>query len=250
MAAVGGWDVRNSHPGDALADACLLDHDLVRQVREGMNRIKIFRGYYDSRFGRNKAKVKGGDSGGKERMAPDPVHILTESEASNTSEAVKALRADVRYFKWINGVVGHTTVIWCGPTDSLLSENGRPDPSESKRLDTATELLEAIDVGHKASSIIRPPLPPWLLYATAAVLEGCSFVHAGRTGHGRSVDGNPSLPRGLLELAQRHPGVYCLGGVSGLATLTRNVNVDIMGSLRAAGLRVESVLPLVSGVRS
>ena len=101
MAAVGGWDVRNSHPGDALADACLLDHDLVRQVREGMNRIKIFRGYYDSRFGRNKAKVKGGDSGGKERMAPDPVHILTESEASNTSEAVKALRADVRYFKWI-----------------------------------------------------------------------------------------------------------------------------------------------------
>ena len=50
MAAVGGWDIRPTPPGDALLEGQILDYDLVRQVKSEMNKVKIFRGLFDPRF--------------------------------------------------------------------------------------------------------------------------------------------------------------------------------------------------------
>jgi myo-inositol-1-phosphate synthase len=179
MAAVGGWDIRSTKPGDALLQAQILDYDLVRQVKDEMNKTKIFRGVYDSRFiGTSQHETA--------------THVLKQSEAANDSEALKCLRADIRYFKWRNGVVGHTTVIW--------SASVEPNCELLEKLMTTAELLDAIEMTEKERG---EPLPPSILYATAALLEGCSFINGGSQ--------NTLACPGLTALARQQPGVYCLG---------------------------------------
>ena len=179
MAAIGGWDIRPTKPGDALLQAQILDYDLVRQVRDEMNQTKVFRGVYDPRF-----------IGGSQHATA--THVLTSEEAPTDSEALKCLRADIRYFKWRNGVVGHTTVIW--------SASVEPNCELLDQYHTATELLDAIEQTEEERG---GPLPPSILYATAALLEGCSFINGGS-------QNTVSCP-GLADLAQQQLGVYCLG---------------------------------------
>jgi myo-inositol-1-phosphate synthase len=179
MAAVGGWDIRPTPPGDALLEAQILDYDLVRQVQPEMNKIKLFRGLFDPRFiGTSQHETA--------------TYVLTEMEAQNDSEALKCLRADIRYFKWRNGVVGHTTVIW--------SASVEPNSEMVAQLKTANDLLQSIELSEEERG---GPLPPSLLYATAALLEGCSFVNGGSQ--------NTLDCPALWELAKQQLGVYCLG---------------------------------------
>lgn len=179
MAAVGGWDIRPTPPGDALLEAQILDYDLVRQVRSEMNKVKLFRGLFDPRFiGTSQHETAS--------------HVLTEQDARNDSDALKCLRADIRYFKWRNGVVGHTTVIW--------SASVEPNSELVTQLKTANDLMESIELTEEERG---GPLPPSLLYATAALLEGCSFVNGGSQ--------NTLACPALWELAKQQLGVYCLG---------------------------------------
>lgn len=154
---------------------------MVRQIKDEMNQTKLFRGYYDPRF------IGSSQHDGA-------THILSEKEAPNAKAALKAIRADIRYFKWRNGVVGHTTVIW-----SASVEPNADLCQKGKGLDTAKELLESIE---KSEEERGGPLPPSLIYATAAILEGCSFVNGGSQN---------TFCGGLEELAQKQMGVYCLG---------------------------------------
>jgi myo-inositol-1-phosphate synthase len=165
--------------GDALLRDQILDYDLVQQLRDHLNHVKIFRGVYNARF-----------IGSSQHATA--THVLSAAEAPNDSEALKCLRADIRYFKWRNGVVGHTTVIW--------SASVEPNSDYILQLTTATDLLEAIEQTERQRGF---PLPPSLLYATAALLEGCSFVNGGSQ--------NTISCHGLLDLAQQQVGVYCLG---------------------------------------
>ncbi|KAG7357017.1 myo-inositol-1-phosphate synthase [Nitzschia inconspicua] len=179
MAAIGGWEIRPTPPGDALLEAQILDYDLVRQVQQEMNKFKLFRGLFDPRFiGTSQHETA--------------THVLTEMEAQNDSEALKCLRADIRYFKWRNGVVGHTTVIW--------SASVEPNSELVSQLRTANELLQSIELTEDERG---GPLPPSLLYATAALLEGCSFVNGGSQ--------NTLDCPALWELAKQQLGVYLLG---------------------------------------
>lgn len=139
----------------------------------------MFRGAYDSRF-----------IGSSQHDTA--THILTESEAPNASETLKCLRADIRYFKWRNGVVGHTTVIW--------SASVEPNSELVGKWKTADELLMAFE---QSESKRGGPIPPSLMYATAALLEGCSFINGGS----QNTLGCP----GLTDLALQQQGVYCLG---------------------------------------
>lgn len=157
----------------------ILDYDMVRQLRDEMNKVKVFRGLYDPRF-----------IGSSQHETA--THILTEKEAPNDSEALKCLRADIRYFKWRNGVVGHTTVIW--------SASVEPNCDWIESLETASDLLDAIEMTEEERG---GPLPPSLLYATAALLEKCSFVNGGS-------QNTLSCPA-LEDLARQQLGVYCLG---------------------------------------
>jgi myo-inositol-1-phosphate synthase len=152
---------------------------MVRQLRDEMNKIKVFRGVYDERF-----------IGSSQHATA--THILTQQEGPNDSEALKCLRADIRYFRWRNGVVGHTTVIW--------SASVEPNSDLVLKFRSAADLLEAIDMTEEERG---GPLPPSLLYATAALLEGCSFINGGS-------QNTLSCP-GLIDLAKQQLGVYCLG---------------------------------------
>jgi myo-inositol-1-phosphate synthase len=144
-----------------------------------MNKVKVFRGVYDPRFiGTSQHETA--------------THVLSSDEASNDSEALKCLRADIRYFKWRNGVIGHTSVIW--------SASVEPNCDILENLRTARELLEAIETPEERRG---GPLPPSLLYATAALLEGCSFINGGSQ--------NTLACPGLADLARQQVGVYCLG---------------------------------------
>ena len=96
MAAVSGWEIRLARWGDALLDAQIVDYDLVRPIKDEMNKTKVFKVCYDPRF------IGSSQHDGA-------THVLAETEAS---EMLKCLRADIRYLKWCTGVVGHTTVIW------------------------------------------------------------------------------------------------------------------------------------------
>ena len=181
MAAVGGWDIRPTKLGDALLQHQILDYDLVTKVKEEMNATKVFRGYYDPRFI------------GSSQHA-DATYVLTDAEAPSAGEALRSIRADIRYFKWRNGVVGHTTVVWSAsvePNCEFCVEGGPAD--------TAVGLLQLIEMTEEERG---GPLPPSLIYATAAILEGCSFVNGGSQN---------TLCGGLAELARQQRGVYCLG---------------------------------------
>lgn len=157
----------------------ILDYDLVRQLKDEMNKVKVFRGVYDPRF-----------IGSSQHESAN--HILTLDEAPSDSEALKCLRADIRYFKWRNGVVGHTTIIW--------SASVEPNCDLVTKLRTASDLLNAIEMTEKERG---GPMPPSILYATAALLEGCSFINGGSQ--------NTLSCAGLIDLASQQLGVYCLG---------------------------------------
>lgn len=182
MAAVGGWDIRPDKLGDALFEAQILDYDLVKQVREEMNnKYSVFKGYYDPRF-----------IGTSQHATA--THVLSEEEVPNAAEALRCIRADIRYFKWKNGVVGHTTVIWSAsvePNSELCMKGGE--------LDTAQGLMRSIEMSEEERG---GPLPPSLIYATAAIMEGCSFVNGGSQN---------TLCGGLEDLARQQLGVYSLG---------------------------------------
>ena len=149
-----------------MLEAQLLDYDLQRQLHDDLNKIKVFRGYGGS---------------------PDQgTHVLDERESCTMSQVVKCLRADIRYFKWRNGVVGHTTVIW----------SAREEDQDCCQFEDARDLLTAIDDNDNS-------LPPSLVYAVAALLEGCSFVNG--------YPSNAAKCTGLDDLARQTLGVYCLG---------------------------------------
>ena len=181
-ASVGGWDIRPTVLGEALLEHQILDYDLVRQVKEDMNGVEVFRGYYDERF-----------IGSSQH--DQATHILSKKEAPIAAMALKRIRADIRYFKMKQNVKGHTTVIWSAsvePNADLCVPGGK--------LDTAEGLLAAMEESEETRG---GPLPPSLIYATAAMLEGCSFVNGGSQN---------TLCGGLAELAQRPDlSSYCLG---------------------------------------
>ena len=90
----------------------MLDYDLQRQAYDELQKIKVFRGYGHG------------------------THVLDDRDATSLSEVVKCLRADIRYFKWRNGVVGHTTVVWSAYEDLSQLETNYAD---------ARDFLTAID---------------------------------------------------------------------------------------------------------
>ena len=178
---VGGWDVVPTKLGDALYRSRVLDYDLVRQVRDEMDGMPVMRGVWDPEFY--------GDS-----QAAGATHIAPEA---TRLEQLARLREDIRSFKVSEGLTsGHTTVVWSASVERPCEEYER-----------ASELLAAIVADDK------PNVSPSLLYATAALLEGCSFVNGGSQN---------TVQPALVELAAGgvvlpppfEPSALCCGGAA------------------------------------
>eukprot|EP00977_Amphora_coffeiformis_P009744 scaffold2246_cov162-Amphora_coffeaeformis.AAC.3 len=147
-AAIGGWDIRSKALGDALYECRVLDYDLVRQVRDDLNQWPILKGMYDASFV-------------GETQHATATHIVTH--CTTWMDKVNHIRQDIRAFIQEHQVNGHTTVIWSASVERIADVD----------FATAAELLEAITTNKDID------LSPSILYATAAALEGCSFINGG-----------------------------------------------------------------------
>ena len=153
-AAVGGWDIRPTPLGDALYESRVLDYDLVRQVREEMNAFPILKGVYEASF---LGETQHGTA----------TYIVPTTTATTYWDLVEHLRKDIRTFQAQHKVTGHTTVIWSASVER---------PANVDHFQTAEQLLAALQ---SSSSSPEHDISPSMLYATAAALEGCSFVNGG-----------------------------------------------------------------------
>jgi len=162
-AAIGGWDIRPTPLGDALYASHVLDYDLVRQVREPLNKIEIMKGVWNPSFI-------------GETQHATATHVIDHASTTH-AQSLALLRADIQRFRTTHQIppTGHITVTWSASVE-------RPTLRD---FSSAASLLSAIEVND-------PEVSPSLLYAVAACLEGCSFVNGGSQN---------TLCPGLTELA-------------------------------------------------
>lgn len=179
-AAVGGWDIRGTPLGDALYTSRVLDYDLVRQVREEMNRVPIMKGVYEASFL-------------GETQHATATHIVPVGSRTYW-DLVEHLRQDIRSFREKHSVTGHTTVIWSASVER---------PADVDKIPTAEQLLRILRENPATSKDYD--ISPSMLYATAAALEGCSFVNGGS----QNTLG-PALSQ-LFHTAQNKNPAYLLG---------------------------------------
>ena len=219
--AVGGWDVRNfSSVGEALEANEVLDYDLVRQVREGgLDDMMAMKGVYDRRFISEAMHEEiegtvGGDFG-ETTTAHSLPHCIDLSSVSPLVALAK-IRGDIQ--KWRKSKFGesssqHITVVWSGTVEpnsphilkittaeELLGGNLGFGLQFSKSDDDGSILLDSVISSSQGGRNLAPSqfedsIPPSLIYATAAILEGCSFVNG--------ASHNTLACRGLHDLNQR-----------------------------------------------
>lgn len=112
--AFGGWDIRPTPLGEALYNARILDFDLVRQVREEMDMLKLLPGVWDPDFI-------------GESQHASATHVVEDCE--DQQSRLERLRKDIRNFRASEDVTGHITVIWSASVERL-SEREFEEPSE------------------------------------------------------------------------------------------------------------------------
>ena len=151
-AVVGGWDIRPTKLGQALYDCRVLEPDLVRQVRDEMDKVDIMEGVWDPSFI-------------GESQHETATHVVSGDDNASTRTRMERIRRDIRTWKEKNNVNGHITVIWSASVER---------PSDAPVYNSADELLNAIYDDSNNDDI-----SPSMLYAAAAALEGCSFVNGG-----------------------------------------------------------------------
>lgn len=199
---VGGWDVVPTRLGDALYESRILEYDLVRKVRATMNDIEVMPGVWDADFY--------GDT-----QAAGATYIVPD--ASRAAQ-LERLREDIRGFKAEHDLSdandGHVTVIWSASVE-------RP----GQEYESADELLRAIESDDREVS-------PSLLYAAAALLEGCSFVNGGSQN---------TMQAGLIDIARRPAAApaYVLG--TDFKAGQTKAKTAIVEYLRALGLRPRTI---------
>ena len=140
---LGAWDIFPEDAYRAAAHAGVLDTSLLERLREDLEAIKPWPAVFDRRVvtridGPN---VKRGD--GKRQL-------------------VEQLRADMRGFICARSL-DRAVVIWCASTEAYLEQG----PAHA----TTAAFEKALDADD-------PSIPPSMLYAYAAIMEGIPFANA------------------------------------------------------------------------
>ncbi len=139
----GGWDISGGNCYESAVRAAVLDRGLLEQLRPALEKIQPMPGIHDPRFLR---RTEG------RKLKPE----------TNKMEQAEALRADIREFRRRNGLQD-VVVMWCGSTEVFLT----PGPAHQGLKIFETALREN-----------DPSIAPSMVYAYAALQEGCSFVNA------------------------------------------------------------------------
>ena len=178
-AHVGGWDIRDfSSVGAALEKNQVLDYDLVRQLNQPsqpnqkgrLADLHAMPGVYDKRFISSEMWPE---------ISPNAIDL--QAAGTSPTSALEKIRGDIARFKAVTKLA-HVTVIFSGSVE--------PNSSLVEQLSTKEALLGAFGIGEgdgngngsgngsgNGNAMHDHPMPPSLVYATAAVLEGCSFVN-------------------------------------------------------------------------
>ena len=139
----GGWDINPGNGYDMAAAAGVLEPLLLQAVKPALEKVEPMAGIHDPQYLR---RTEG------KRIKPQ----------TNKHEQAEALRADIRQFRQKHGL-DQVVVMWCGSTEVFLPVG----PAH-----------QSVKIFEAALRENEPTISPSMIYAYAALQEGCSFVNA------------------------------------------------------------------------
>ena len=157
-----GWDISSKNLYQAQLDACALQPELLDQLKSDLEARKP---YPAVTYGSWLASTQ-------EERADNLVPI---GKATTYRDIVDVLRGHIREFKRANGLTGsggpaQTLVLWTASTERCCD-----DALIARHLSTKDKLLAEL------TSVVNPNsseyLAPSLLYAVAALEEGCTYLN-------------------------------------------------------------------------
>jgi myo-inositol-1-phosphate synthase len=196
---VGGWDISKMNMSDAMRRAEVLEYDLQVQLKPYMKDIVPLPAvYYGDFIAANQ----------KERAD----NVLPGDDKKKHLETV---REQIRTFKAENKV-DKVIIMWSANTERYCKVTVGVH-------DTAENLMKAIENNH-------PEISPSIIYATAAALEGVSFIN-----------GSPqnTLVDGVVELASKNNTFVVGDDFKTGQTKLKTALVDVLVS---AGLKPLSIV--------
>ena len=162
----GGWDINPGNAYELAAHSAVLEPALLAAVKPALEKVEPMPGIHDPQYLR---RTEG------RRIKPE----------TNKFAQAEALRADIRDFK-ARHHLQQAVVMWCGSTEVFLA----PGPAH-----------QGVKIFEAAMRENEPTIAPSMIYAYAALQEGCSFVNATPT---LTVD----LPV-MIELARKNGCTIC-----------------------------------------
>jgi myo-inositol-1-phosphate synthase len=143
---IGGWDISSANLAEAMRRAQVLDYDLQLQLEPYMAPLKPLPSVLYGDF------IAANQASRADNLIP----------GTNKWEHLEKIRADIRAFKAERNVE-KVIVLWTANTERYATVMEGVN-------DTAENLLHAIAASHSEIS-------PSALFATASILEGCSFIN-------------------------------------------------------------------------
>jgi myo-inositol-1-phosphate synthase len=166
---LGGWDISGDDLATAMEKAAVLDYELQRQLVPHMQSMRPLPSVYD-----------------RDAIAANQKDRANNLIPGTKQEQLDEIRKNIRDFKASNSL-DKVIILWTATTECFK-------PVEAGINDTAENLLGAIGNSH-------PFIAPSTLFATAAILEHCSYINGSPQ--------NTFVP-GVLQLAEQH-GVFLSG---------------------------------------
>lgn len=180
---IGGWDISKSSMSEATRRAKVIPLEIQRQIAEDLDKISVWPGVYRNDFIASNQQVRADN-------------VLSGS----LKEQLDKLRANISDFRKLNDL-DKIVVVWTGNTERFTDH-------QSGIHDTPVNFMKALEADYSEIS-------PSSIYATAAVLEGCSFIN-----------GSPQ-------------NTYC----DALIQLAKDKNVFLVGDdLKTGQTKIKSVL--------
>lgn len=148
----GAWDIFTDNAYESALYCQVLKKEDIEPVREELEAIKPMKACYDPFYADNLLNPEFG-------RVPDPVWAKPEDTRWNWAQA---LREDIRNFKQENSC-DRVIVFWIASTEYYIPRN-----------DAVHGSLATFEAAMKADDKMN--LPPSMIYAYAAMMEGCPFI--------------------------------------------------------------------------
>ena len=148
----GAWDVFTDNAYESAKYCQVLKPEDIEPVRDELEQIKPMKACFDADFARNLVDPQFG-------RVPDPLWVMPDDTRWNYAQS---LRRDIQNFKKENGC-SRVIVFWIASTESYTQRNEQVHGT-----------LAGFEAAMKADD--RKHLPPSMIYAYAALMEGCPFI--------------------------------------------------------------------------